>query len=177
MEINVNEASLSAPRPSPNRSAVRWLLAARIALSALFAGHPAQAQRSALQILSATKAPLTLQRAELEKLGVESLKTSTPWTEGVMTFEGVSLKKVVDLVRAGEKTAVLTALNDYSAEIPLSDLDSWPVLIAWRMNGQDLTPRDKGYYWIMYPLDDHEELRNPATHQKLIWQLKQIEIK
>ena len=41
----------------------------------------------------------------------------------------------------------------------------------------DLTARDKGPIWIVYPRDDIPELRNPRMDANWIWQLAKIEVK
>jgi hypothetical protein len=51
------------------------------------------------------------------------------------------------------------------------------VLLAMRMNGQALTPRDKGPIWIVYPRDDYAPLRDPKINDRWIWQLKAIDVK
>lgn len=110
-------------------------------------------------------------RPMLEALGTERLRTSSPWTDGVAEFEGVPARKVMAAVGARGSVAIASALNDYQAEIPLSDFEDYPVLFALRMNGQELTVRDRGPIWIVYPRDDHAELRNERINSRWVWQL------
>jgi hypothetical protein len=49
--------------------------------------------------------------AALEKLGMETIVTTTPWYSGKVRFEGVSLSKLMDLVGAKGKTAKVLALE------------------------------------------------------------------
>ena len=44
-------------------------------------------------------------------------------------------------------------------------------------NGERLSRRDKGPIWLIYPLDDHEELKDPVYTIRLIWQLTAMELR
>jgi hypothetical protein len=114
-------------------------------------------------------------RAMLKNLKVTKLKTTTPWTEGVHEFEGVLASDLMAAVGAEGGVVVATAINDYKVEIPTSDFTTYPVLLAWSMDGEELRVRDKGPIWIIYPQDDFAELRDEATKNKWIWQLKSLD--
>lgn len=115
-------------------------------------------------------------RAMLERLGRASFRTTTPWTDGVMEFEGVPVKAVLDAVGIRGRKLRATAINDYSIELDAAEFDTVPALMAMRMNGTDLRIRDKGPIWIVFPRDDMPSLRNEANHFKWIWQLKTIHV-
>ncbi|MCX7355306.1 MAG: molybdopterin-dependent oxidoreductase [Alphaproteobacteria bacterium] len=116
-------------------------------------------------------------RAMLEKLGVRTLRTSTIWTTGIKTFEGVLVRDVMKAVGAKGTEVRAVALNDYAVSIPMADFDRYDVLLAFRMDGQDLTARDKGPLWIVYPRDAHRELNDAKFDARWAWQLKRLEIK
>ncbi len=113
----------------------------------------------------------------LKGLGVRTLKTSTPWTEGTPEFKGVLARDLLDHLAIKGKTARAIALNDYAYDIPLSDLRKYPVLLAYEMNGKPLQVRDKGPIWLVFPLDQFAELRNRITQRKMVWQLVELRIK
>ena len=115
-------------------------------------------------------------RAGLERLGLHHLKTQTYWTDGVQDFEGIFLRDLLRVVGAHGTAALMQALNDYSIEIPLSDAESFDVLIAIKINGADMPIRDKGPLWLIYPIDQHPELDRKTTADKMIWQLSKITI-
>jgi hypothetical protein len=115
-------------------------------------------------------------RAMLEKLGLSALKTWTPWTVGEPTFEGVLAKSIMDAVGAQGTSVRATALNDYEVTIPLSDFSNYRVLMAMYQDGQELTKREKGPLWIVYPWTDHPELDDRPTRQKSIWQLVRLHV-
>ncbi|MGO4706152.1 molybdopterin-dependent oxidoreductase [Microvirga sp. 2MCAF38] len=108
----------------------------------------------------------------IERLGVRILRTSTNWTDGVKTFEGVSMRDLMTFVGARGSSVIASALNDSAVEIPISDFEQYDVLLAFRMDGRDLRVRDKGPLWIVYPRDQEEALRNPQYDSRWIGQLK-----
>lgn len=115
--------------------------------------------------------------AMLEKLGVAKVKTSTAWTEGTPQFEGVLVRDLLAAVGATGGTVTAVALNDYKIEIPIADFNKYGVILAYRQDGQELRIRDKGPLWIVYPQDDHPELKTKATQAKWLWQLKELRVK
>jgi hypothetical protein len=81
---------------------------------------------------------------------------------------------VLEAVRARGRTVVASALNDYLIEIPVSDFQDYPVLFALKMNGRELTVRDRGPIWIVYPRDDFPELRNERVNARWVWHLNAL---
>lgn len=123
-----------------------------------------------------------LTRDDFAGLPQSRLQTSTAWTEGPQNFDGVLLRDVLATVGingryVGNRQITVSALNDYSVDIPLLDAYKYDVLVAYRMNGKELNRRDKGPYWIVYPRDQHEELDDLRYAHRWAWQLKQIEVK
>jgi hypothetical protein len=115
-------------------------------------------------------------RAALEALGVVTMKTTTQFTDGRKTFEGVLLRDVLAHVGAGGRQVTALALNGYETVIPLSDLEYNP-LLALRMDGIPLTARDKGPLWIVYPRDQFpDRLTGADQDQKWIWQLRKLDV-
>ena len=82
--------------------------------------------------------------AMLEAVGISKTKTSTAWTEGQPQFEGVMLKTLLERLGATGDTIEAVALNDYKVQIPVSDFIRYPVILAYRMNGEQLKVREKG---------------------------------
>jgi hypothetical protein len=116
-------------------------------------------------------------RAMLEALGVHTIRTSTVWTDGVLTFEGPLLCDVLDRVGARGNRLNARALNDYWVEIPVEDCRKYPVLLALKRDGRELQRRDKGPIWIVYPRDEHAELRAEQINTRWIWQLDRLEVR
>ena len=108
---------------------------------------------------------------------MQTVRTATPWTEGVQDFTGVRLRDLLAAVGAQGSTLALTALNDYTVEIPIADARAYDVIVAYRRNGEAMAVRDKGPLWIIYPLDQHAELRDPEHQARMIWQLRRIDVR
>jgi len=128
--------------------------------------------------IGATNAPggAEFDRAMLERLGVRSLRTWTPWTEGVNEFAGILARDLMSAVQAAGSELLATALNDFKAVIPVSDFQSYDVLLATSMNGAPLAVRDKGPIWVIYPWADHPELDDLLTRRKSVWQLRHLHV-
>lgn len=114
--------------------------------------------------------------AMLDALERRSASMETPWTEGRTAFEGPLLMAVLDAVGARGKTLIVKALNDYSAEVPLEDARDFPTMLAIRMNGEEMSVRDKGPIFMIYPFDTHPELYNEKYFSRSVWQIKEIEV-
>lgn len=115
-------------------------------------------------------------RDMLDALPRQTLHTSTVVTDGVNRFEGFLMSDLLARVQAQGESAVATALNDYVVDIPFEDFYDFKVLVADSMDGQRLTPRDKGPLWIVYPRDDHGELQDIRYDYRWVWQLEHLDI-
>ena len=120
---------------------------------------------------------LLLDEKTFEALPFTTVKTETPWTDGMTTFEGVPLKALLDLAGAKGGTIHAVALNDYAVDVPAADGDIPNVIVAYRMNGERMRVRDKGPLWLIYPLSDDPALQTEETRSKMIWQIKELEIR
>ena len=115
--------------------------------------------------------------AMLEKMKPAKVATSTAWTEGTPVFEGVLMRDLLAAVGAKGDTVTAVALNDYKIDIPIADFMKYPVVLAFRQDGQLLKVREKGPLWIVYPQDEFTELKNKQTQAKWLWQLKELRVK
>ncbi len=119
---------------------------------------------------------LKFDRASLMALEPATIKTSTIWTEGVHEFQGVSLKTLVDLIGVTEGTILATAINDYSVEIPVTDAVEGGALVAYQMDGKEMSVREKGPLWVVYPYDSDADFRSEVIYSRSIWQLDRLKI-
>ncbi|WP_245216514.1 molybdopterin-dependent oxidoreductase [Sagittula salina] len=116
-------------------------------------------------------------RAMLMKLGTREVVTHTIWTEGPQSFVGVPLKTFAMALGIKDGTIAATAVNDYSVNIPWSDVEEDFALLALDRNGEPMTVRDKGPIWLIFPYDDDPRFRQETYHARSIWQLQRIDIK
>jgi hypothetical protein len=116
----------------------------------------------------------TLKLAEVDALKQTEVVTATPWTNGKNTFTGPALALLA--ARGGEaREARVLALNDYSQVVPAEDWARHPVIMASRMDGKPMSIREKGPFWVVYPLDSDAELRSQRIHARMVWQVKTVE--
>ena len=120
---------------------------------------------------------VVLDRALLEGLPRRSFATSTIWSEGVITFEGVPITALLERLGVESGTLHLTAVNDYGIDIPVEDLLSNDPILADRMNGQEMSLRDKGPLWLVYPYDEDDRFQTEVIFSRSIWQLDRIEVR
>ena len=116
-------------------------------------------------------------RETLEKLGLVSFETTTPWHTGTVKFEGVPLKALMKHVAASGDRVQALALNDYSTEIPVEDFDKYNVILALKRNGEYMPVRDKGPLFVVYPYDSDPELKSQKFYSRSAWQVKALIVK
>ena len=114
--------------------------------------------------------------ASLEKLGMVSFQTTSPWYNGRTTFTGIPLQKLMDYVGAKGSVVKVTALNDYTTEIPLSDFKKYNVILALKINGEYMRIRDKGPMFVVYPYESMPELNNQIYYSRSAWQVSRMNI-
>ena len=123
-------------------------------------------------------AGVTFDIPTLERLGLIRFTTPTAWTDGLVTFEGVLLSRLLEVLAVpGDVTELaMTALDDYQVVIPVMDVRTWPVIIALKRDGQYMSVRNKGPLRVVYPCHAFPELAQAKHNPKWIWQLKEIVI-
>ena len=114
--------------------------------------------------------------AELEDLGLLTIRTETPWHEGTVEFIGTRVIDILNAVGAQGKWVEATALNDYKILIPFTDFEEHDVILAFKMDGEYMQIRDKGPLFIIYPYASHPELRTQEYYGRSVWQLGQLRI-
>ena len=115
-------------------------------------------------------------RALLLAGGRDELRTATPFTDGVSTFSGVLLSRLLDRLGADGTRLLTRALNDYEVTIPMEDVRTYAVLLALDQDGRALSVRERGPIWVIYPFSEHPELDDRMHRQRSIWQLTDIEV-
>ena len=115
--------------------------------------------------------------AMLEGLGNASWTTKTPWYKDPVTFSGVPMSKLLEVVGAKGTSLTVTALNDYATDIPVEDFKTHPVMLATKRDGNYMPVRDKGPLFIVYPYDTSAELRSPRYYGRSAWQVARLVIR
>ncbi|MCY0096849.1 molybdopterin-dependent oxidoreductase [Hoeflea ulvae] len=112
----------------------------------------------------------------LKALPATTFSTSTIWTEGVRQFTGVQLSDLIEAVDADGSTLKATAINDYAVEIPFTDAVDGGPIIAYEIDGKEMSVREKGPLWIVYPYDANGKYRSETVYSRSIWQLNAVEV-
>lgn len=120
--------------------------------------------------------PVNFTRSELIALGSSAVTTSTPWSDGTPTFEGVPMSVLLAEVGATGSVAEVLALNNYKTSIPVSDFVDYPVILALKRDGEFLSVRDKGPLFVIYPFDASSELAADIYYSRAAWQVRKITI-
>lgn len=156
---------------------ISWLL-----FSCLFVGGSVALCGSSVVLtvmgaVAANSGRIELSLADLETMGSVELNTHTPWTEGQQTFTGVLVSKLLQEVGSQGEMIDAIALDDHKVTIPRKELEKYPIIIAFKHNGQYMRIRDKGPLWIIYPLDEYPELRTLQRERRMVWHLQALLIK
>lgn len=112
----------------------------------------------------------------LDALPQHITKATTPWYDGEHEFSGVVIGDLLHTLGAKGDSLTVTALNDYSAEIPLADLEQYPVILATRVDGEELSVRDKGPLFVIYPFDQDSTLYNEVIFGRSVWQVASLTV-
>jgi hypothetical protein len=126
--------------------------------------------------IDAVNNPAEYTEAQFQALSWHELRTTTVVTDGVRVFEGLLLRDLLAALGATGDMVTATARNDYSVDIPFDDFIRFDVMLARRMDGEMLSPRDKGPLWIVYPRDDHAELQDIRYDYRWVWQLTRLHV-
>lgn len=119
-------------------------------------------------------------RLDLDQLdaleSVEYTVDDTLATGRRVTFSGPLVRTVLELAGAEDATVMhVEALNDYAVDVPVSDADDLPLLLATRMDGKRMSVARYGPTRFVYPTEGYG--LDPAVYEpRWIWQLRSIEV-
>jgi hypothetical protein len=112
----------------------------------------------------------------IEALPQHSFTTSTPWFDKPVKFTGPYLSDVLAAVKASGSKVSAVAINDYKITIPMGDAEKYKVIVARLLDDKEISVREKGPLFVVYPFDSSAELRSSTYYERSIWQLKALEI-
>jgi hypothetical protein len=111
---------------------------------------------------------------DLAALENVTFTTTTVWTEGDQTFTGVPLNELVNELGLVDGVIQAVAINDYSVSIPVEEALAEGPVVAYLLNGQPMSVRDKGPLWIVYPYSSNPEYQTEVAYSRSIWQLDRL---
>lgn len=155
---------------------LRQMLSVFVILLASAAGAEEAYGRGPILTITAAGKVLELDRARLSELDWTTVETSTIWTLGLLRFEGVELATLAEALDLKGSGFRVRALNEYEAMIPAEDAVKGGALLALRRDGQDLTTRDRGPVWLIYPYDSVDAYQRDQYYTRSVWQVIEIEV-
>ncbi|CUB03617.1 hypothetical protein [Marinomonas fungiae] len=120
--------------------------------------------------------PARFDLATLKQLPVHQISTQTPWEEGTHLYVGFDPNDLLAQLNVPGDVIRLTAFNHYITEVPLTDFSSHRAIIAYAMDNQDISIRNKGPLMVVYDFDQYPELRNEAYYGRSIWQIQALQV-
>lgn len=108
----------------------------------------------------------TFDAAALMALGMKKLTATYPGSDRKVEVEGPLLADVLKAVGAKGETVAAVAIDGYTAEIPMSDVAAFPIVLALKSGGKWLAVGGRGPTWIVYPRDDFPAL---AARDDSLW--------
>lgn len=110
----------------------------------------------------------------LQEMPSQVYETTTIWTDGVQEFTGVPLADLIAEVAPDAQRISAKAINDYEIEMPRSGWEDGAPIVAYLNHGEEMSLRDKGPLWIIYPFDTDPAFRQEVIYARSIWQLDRI---
>jgi hypothetical protein len=112
----------------------------------------------------------------LTELPLETLSTITPWTDQSHTYQGISLKHLLEHFKIQGHQATAKAMNNYQVTIEITDAIEKGAFIASKQNDKPMKVRNKGPFWIIFPWSQKPELVQKKYQDWSIWQMSDLTI-
>lgn len=122
-------------------------------------------------------APIKLSLDQIKAMGRTEIATTTPWTDGVQHFTGITGAEFVKSLKVSGAAVTAIAANDYQVTIPWDVLASDSTLIAYERNGAPMSVRDKGPLWVVFPFDSDSKYLTATYKSYSIWSLTSVEFR
>ena len=150
---------------------------ARHMLTIVLFALPSASYADAILTITANGASEACSFEELAAIPQTKVVTKNDYTDNSVEFTGPRLRDVLAPYEVGpNKTLIMRAINDFAVNIPASDAFEYDVILALFSNGEKMSIREKGPIWVIYPMDDHPELRDDSYNSRLVWQLVSITV-
>lgn len=114
--------------------------------------------------------------ARLSLIGETTIHTKVITLAGEHDVTGVLVRDLIKNMALAGKVIHATALDGYMIEIPIEDVMKYDVVLASKIDGKVLSIRDKGPFWMIYPVSTNPELDDPVYEARSIWQIKSLTV-
>jgi hypothetical protein len=131
---------------------------------------------NALRLTVSQSETIQLSLEELDALDQIEFTTNTIWLSGETHFSGVSLKALLRQFAIKGNKIEMTALDGYTVSMPIADLEENAPIISTRLNGEIISIRENGPYWVVFPYDSNPKYQTEINFARSIWQLTHIRV-
>lgn len=121
---------------------------------------------------------LTFDIPTLERLGLVEYSVQDPWLKESFTYTGVLMSDLLKYAGTFHtaQSVHMVALDDYQVDIPIADINKWPILLATRANGEYMSVDNYGPTRVIYPYGSHSI--DQTSHNDLwIWSVRSMEVR
>lgn len=120
---------------------------------------------------------VTVTPSDFTKLAPFEIKTVVDTLgSGTHHVKGVLARDLLKHYGATGTVLRVTGLDGYVIDVPLNDLLQYDVVLANEIDGKELSVRDRGPAWLIYPVSQHPELDDPIYAARAVWQVTRIEV-
>ena len=131
-----------------------------------------------IQFSSLEKSNIVVALSDLESMPQTTYTTALPWLEKPAEFNGVKLSTLLQHTLGEVPQQVeVRAMNDYYSYISLEDILRYQPIIAYKQDHNYIKVRNKGPYWLIYPVTKYPELDVSYYHSQMVWQINRISTK
>lgn len=115
--------------------------------------------------------------ATLESLGEVEYEVTDPFSQEDVVYRGVLMSDFLAVLQVPEDATALglTALDDYSIDIPLEELTERPVILALRADGEYITIENRGPSRVIFPYG-YFDYDPDIVNSYWIWQIVDVEV-
>lgn len=114
--------------------------------------------------------------ADLKALPQHTIETSTNWTEKE-AWQGPRLSDVLKRVGARGTSIKVFAYDDFRQVIPMSLIDRYQPILAYKANGMKLDLGTFGPLFVVFPRDQYpSELNGVESQRRFVFQVRRIEV-
>jgi len=117
--------------------------------------------------------------ATLESIGLVEYDVDDPFVKKNIVYSGVLMSQLLKVAGASSEatTLTLTALDDYSVDMKISDVVKWPILVALKADGGYMPIDKNGPLISIIPYNDFPELDHLTYDAVWVWSLSEITVK
>ena len=122
---------------------------------------------------------LQFDMATLESIGTVQYEVDDPFAKKKVVYTGVLLSQLLKVAGAAANGTTLTlkALDDYSADMKVSDVNKWPILVATKADGAYMPVDKNGPLISVLPFSNFPEIDHVTYDALWIWSLSAINVK